>query len=604
MKECNAHPGQNAGRWPRAEASVSEPKIWPWAKEVIFQYRKKIILIGIAAFMESGIGIAIPLLWQSMIDSATSGRMDYNTAALFGAIMCVSTLPILSWLREWMLIDQSFHARGHVFQHLLKLSIPFFRSGNSDSGKSTKMALEIDHGVRSGVRILQCFSTRDIISDLLIAVFGMIFVAKYSKVAAVILIGFWAVFFFLSIRINKRVETIEEKREETDKNITDRQQEAIGLIELVKLYQAEGKECDWHKKQGETLKQLESQSNWLNSCFNAIDGMSRVLPFCVSLVLFLPRVVDGQLTVGLLIALQMYSSRAVAPAGFLGRMYLEIKKNAASLKPMLRLLQQQPTVAESPSPKKMQQLDEAIKLENVTFRYPGTTTPAIHDVTLTIKKGEKVAIVGPTGSGKSTLARLLVRFYDPELGLITADGKNLREMSFESLYREICYVTQEATVMSGTIRENITYGLRDCSAEQVASACDKAAVDFAIDDMCTYVGENGCQLSGGQRQRLVLARIFLRQPSVIILDEATASLDQPTEQKIMDIFDSMVATNEKKTFVVIAHRLSTVRNANRIVVMDNGAVVAIGTHEDLTKNCELYKTLARELSRPAHEEAE
>jgi len=576
---------------------VIEPKIWPWVKDVVVQYRRWIVFIGIVALVESGVGIAIPLVWQGLIDRATSGRMDYRMAGVFLALMCVHALPVLDVLRERMISRQCFDTRGSVFQHLLRLSVPFFRSGKSDSGKSTQVALEVDQGVASGERLLRRFMTSNLLSDLPTAGFGLVFVASYSLAAAGILVGFLAVFVLLSSWLGKRVGAIEAEHQKFSIAITARQLEAMKLVETVKLHQAESHERGWYEERGQKLMQMEWQLNRLYGWLGALKGLSGSLPFCVSLALFLPRVIDGNLSVGMLVALQLYSARAVAPAGFLGEMYQEIKRNAATLKPMLRILQQQPTVAESAAPIVMQPLRHEIVFRDVTFCYPGTTEPALRDVSLTIPAGKKVAIVGPSSSSKSTLARMLVRFYDPQHGLITVDGVDLRQVSFNSLYREICYVTQEVSVLSGTVSENVAYGLRDCVEERIAAACHNASADFALRPprgLHTHVGELGCQLSGGERQRLALARIFLRRPSVIVLDEATASLDQMTEREIMATFDQLLAMNGGTTFVVIAHRMSTIRNADQIVVMDAGRVVSVGTHNELIERCPLYRQLCQE----------
>ena len=207
------------------------------------------------------------------------------------------------------------------------------------------------------------------------------------------MVGFLAVFVLLSSWLGKRVGAIEAEHQKFSIAITARQLEAMKLVETVKLHQAESHERGWYEERGQKLMQMEWQLNRLYGWLGALKGLSGSLPFCVSLALFLPRVIDGNLSVGMLVALQLYSARAVAPAGFLGEMYQEIKRNAATLKPMLRILQQQPTVAESAAPIVMQPLRHEIVFRDVTFCYPGTTEPALRDVSLTIPAGKKVAIV-------------------------------------------------------------------------------------------------------------------------------------------------------------------------------------------------------------------
>lgn len=222
-------------------------------------------------------------------------------------------------------------------------------------------------------------------------------------------------------------------------------------------------------------------------------------------------------------------------------------------------------------------------------------------MSLTIAAGEKVAVVGKTGSGKTTLARLLVRFYDPNHGIITMDGTDLRQFSFDSLYRQISYVTQEVPVFSGTIGENVRFGLAECGEDRVMDACTHASANFVFQQkqgLATKVGELGEKLSGGERQRLALARVFLRHPSVLILDEATAALDQMTEREVQAAFDRLLQMNGGTTMVVIAHRITTVKNADRIVVLGQGRVIDAGTHKELLDRCELYQELCRGMTTP------
>lgn len=576
---------------------MSEVKIWPWAKDVVIRYWGWILCIGLVALVEAGVSVTIPITWQGLIDRAVGGRMDYGLAGALLAIMCLDTLPALSVLRERLISRQCFDLRGRVFLHMLRLSVPFFRTGSSDNGKSAQVALEVNQGVESGERLLRIFLKSNLLSSLPTAAFGLVFVASFSPAAAAILVGFLAVFVVLSSFLGKRVGAVAAAHQKLDVTIAARQLDIMKLVETVKLHQAESYERDWYEERGQKLMQLEWRMNWLSGWLAALDGLSGALPFCVSLALFLPGVVDGQLSVGMLVALQLYSARAVAPAGFLGEMYQEIKRHAATLKPMLELLRQRPVVVESTAPVVLQPVRHEIAFRNVTFSYPDVSEPSLYDVTLTIQAGQKIAVVGRTASGKSTLARILARFYDPQHGLITLDGVDLRQVSFESLYHEVCYVTQEASVLSGTVGENVGYGLRGCAEERIAAACRSAAADFAIlppRGLHTPVGESGCQLSGGERQRIALARVFLRHPSVIILDEATASLDQLTEREILATFDELVHRNGGTTAVVIEHRMSTVKTADQVIVMDAGRVVDVGTHETLLGRCALYRALCQE----------
>ena len=236
----------------------------------------------------------------------------------------------------------------------------------------------------------------------------------------------------------------------------------------------------------------------------------------------------------------------------------------------------------------------SLAFEHVTFSYPGTHTPALRDLSLEIAQGERVAIVGPNGSGKTTILSLIPRLFEPDQGRIMIDDQDVREFSVRSLREQIGVVTQEAVIFPGTIRSNIAYGAELATEAQIEDAARRAfAMEFIEQlpaGLDTPVGEQGLTLSGGQRQRLAIARVILRDPSILILDEATSMIDADSEAKISEALGSF---SSGKTTLIVAHRLSTVVNADRILVLDAGRLVDQGTHSELLGRCEIYRTLAR-----------
>lgn len=237
---------------------------------------------------------------------------------------------------------------------------------------------------------------------------------------------------------------------------------------------------------------------------------------------------------------------------------------------------------------------ETIELKDVSVRYPGARTPAVNGVSLTIMHGERVAIVGPNGSGKTTLLGLLYRLYDPEQGAVLVDGHDLTKVSVRSLRKQVGVVSQETVLFEGTVRDNVAYGKPTATDAEVQAALDRARATEFVSQMPggikAGIAERGTSLSGGQRQRLAIARAILRDPAILILDEATSMIDAGSEARINEAMDEF---SQGRTTVVVAHRLSTVRRADRIVVLEAGKVVDIGTHEQLLARCELYQDLAR-----------
>ena len=254
----------------------------------------------------------------------------------------------------------------------------------------------------------------------------------------------------------------------------------------------------------------------------------------------------------------------------------------------------EPTIQDKPDAKPLQNVSGAIEVKDVSFAYDGDLD-VLHNVNLSVTPGETIAIVGPSGGGKSTLCQLIPRFYEVESGSITIDDQDIKDVTQRSIHENIGIVQQEVFLFADTIFENIRYGKPDATMEEVIEAAKRAEIYEDIlampNGFDTYVGERGTLLSGGQKQRVAIARIFLKNPPILILDEATSALDSVTEAKIQRAFDNLAVG---RTTLIIAHRLSTIRNANRIVSIADGVITECGSHSELLRKggiyAELYKT--------------
>lgn len=299
------------------------------------------------------------------------------------------------------------------------------------------------------------------------------------------------------------------------------------------------------------------------------------------------------LTAGTLVTFLLYSRRLMYPMRQFGQVLNNYQYAYAAAERVVGLLQDPDPISERTSGIELDTIDGTVSYEDVSFSYDGEET-IIDDIELRVTPGETVGLVGPTGAGKTTLTKLLMRLYDTDEGTVRLDGHDIQDITVQSLRRHLGYVSQEPFLFGGTIRENVSYGVSETSDEAIITALKQAGawefVETLDDQLDTVVGERGVKLSGGQRQRLAIARATLKDPSLLVLDEATSHVDNETElvvqQNVADI-------NADRTTFVIAHRLSTVRNADRIVVLDDGQIVETGTHERLLDADGLYADLWR-----------
>jgi ATP-binding cassette subfamily B protein len=265
----------------------------------------------------------------------------------------------------------------------------------------------------------------------------------------------------------------------------------------------------------------------------------------------------------------------------------------AGLNRFVTIMRTEPTIQDKEDAEELKDVKGAIHVENVSFAYDGNLD-VLHDVSLQVVPGETIAIVGPSGGGKSTLCQLIPRFYEVSSGSISIDGKDIRDVTQKSIHENIGIVQQDVFLFADTIFENIRYGKPDATMEEVIEAAKKAEIYEDIMAMPsgfeTYVGERGTLLSGGQKQRVAIARIFLKNPPILILDEATSALDSVTEAKIQRAFDALA---KGRTTLIIAHRLSTIRAAHRIISIADGYITECGTHEELLKTDGIYAQLYR-----------
>ena len=368
-------------------------------------------------------------------------------------------------------------------------------------------------------------------------------------------------------------------------------QETLGGISIIKAFFQEKKEIARFEKEND--KFYHTQQKFIRVDARSSPMMEFIGSLAVAFILWYGGrdVINGVWSSGSFVAFLTAAFSMYNPVKNFSQTNSIIQLAVAASERIFEVLDQKPSVIEKEGALELKTFSSDIRYENVTFRYR-PDREVLSKLNITIKKGEVVAVVGPSGSGKTSLINLLLRFYDPQQGRILIDGEDIKDIKFESLRSKIGIVTQEVILFNESVRYNIAYGKNDASDEEIISAAKAANAHAFIMRMShgydTVIGERGMRLSGGERQRLSIARAILKNPPILLLDEATSSLDAESERLVQEAIENLM-TN--RTVVLIAHRLATVKKADRIVVLDRGVVVEEGKHDELLKNEGVYSRL-------------
>ncbi|MBI3765031.1 MAG: ABC transporter ATP-binding protein, partial [Ignavibacteriales bacterium] len=470
--------------------------------------------------------------------------------------------------------------RNALYRHLHDLPLGYF--SNERTGRLISRITSDVTIINGGV---SAFFVTLIREPLLIFVFlGLAFTLSWKLTVIALLVFPFAlsIISFIAIRLHKERGITQERLAD----ITSVVQETISGVKVVKAF---GMEEFENKKFMRHTHRYFSSLIKLTRMRDLASPMTELLSVAAGVIIIWyggkQILIEHSLNASEFLSFLFIIFQVMPPVKELTNVNNRIQEASAAGKRIFEILDTQPSIRNAPDVKLLPDFRSSIDFDGVDFSYNGGGDGVLRSITLTISKGEVVAIVGPSGSGKTTLVDLIPRFYDPTAGSIRVDGMNLKDIDVQSLRKKISIVTQETILFNDTVRNNIAYGLDDCPMDRVVAAAKAAnAHDFITAMPLQYenmVGERGVKLSGGERQRLSLARAILKNPPILILDEATSALDTESEILVQEAIDHLMSG---RTSIVIAHRLSTVQHANRIIVLDQGRIVEVGKHAELIAN--------------------
>lgn len=554
-------------------------------------YKWNLVFAAVLLLVSTALGLIWPQVVQRVIDVGLRDE-SFLDVLVIGLIVVILVRALIDGLRQFVMAYTGekviFDLRMAIVRHMQSLSLSFFnrrKTGELMSHVTSDATLV--HGVITQTVI-------QVLGQVLTLAGGVIVIFLMNWRLALLTLVVAPPIALLGQRMGRRIRDISREAQDAQGEAVGVLQEAIAEVRVVQAFTREEYEAArFHEKLLFTFKKTIERSRIAATMFPIIG----FLGFFSSIVVLWyggHEVARGEMTAGMLVAFLLYMNMVAGPVGMLASQWTQVQQAFGAADRIFALLDTVPDIQDAPDAAALPPVRGEIRFEDVGFKYgPAGPDPRVLDgVTTTFQPGETTALVGPSGAGKTTLVNLVGRFYDPVSGRIVADGHDLRDVTIRSLREQIAVVPQEPILFADTIRENIRYGRLNATDSEIDEAARSAnASEFIArlpSGLATVVGERGVRLSVGQRQRVAIARALLRDAPILLLDEATSSLDNESEYLVQQALDVLM---RGRTTIVIAHRLSTVERADRILVLDHGRIVEEGTHGQLLTLVGLYHRL-------------
>ena len=557
-----------------------------WLVSQLRPYRGRVALMFLGLLFATAAGLAPPYLAGKAIDSGILAgdvsALDWIVAAFIGVSLVYAAATYLqTYMVGWVGTRVLQDLRERVFGHIQSMSIGFFtrRSPGVLISRMTNDIEALNQLVTTGV-VTMFSSTLTLLGVVVILLLLDVKLALVTFITFPLLMVASLVFRVVSAGAYKATR-------ERIAAITAYLQESLSGVRVVRSFGQEPRHVDEMTALNEANRAVNMKTVYLNASYFPAVEMLAAVGTAVILLYGGSQAIDGAIQIGVIVAFVGYLNTFFEPIQQLSQLYTTYQQGMAALDKIFDLLDTAPDMVDAPGAIDPGTLRGEIELDGVWFSYAEGEEPtagqwALRDVDLHVPPGQTLALVGATGAGKSTFAKLVARFYDPQMGTVRVDGHDLRGVQQRALRRQLGIVPQEGFLFSGSVRENVSFGRPEASAEEIdAAIAAVGATEFVAalpDGLDTQVGERGIQLSAGQRQLVAFARALLAEPRILILDEATSNVDVRTEKTIERGLERLL---HGRTAIVIAHRLSTIRRAGKIVVLENGQIAEQGTHDEL-----------------------